>query len=103
MRVLRFLWSLEKNRKMFRKLFPPAMYGAFIDVGNYNKNLNSYNAVLHSYHSLNLKEIENVLCEGHEMMVAESAEKIIGGYLVLELLGQGAFGSVYAAHKGENK
>ena len=38
LRCLRFLYSVEKNRKAFKVIFPPSLFGAFIDVGNYNKD-----------------------------------------------------------------
>ena len=42
LRCLRFLYSVEKNRKAFKVIFPPNLFGAFIDVGNYNKSFQSY-------------------------------------------------------------
>jgi NIMA (never in mitosis gene a)-related kinase len=39
---LRFLYSVEKNRKTFKVIFPPSIYGAFIDVGNFNKEFKAY-------------------------------------------------------------
>lgn len=41
-RSLRFLYSVEKNRKAFKVVFTPDIYGAFIDVGNYNKDFHAY-------------------------------------------------------------
>ena len=38
LRLLRFLYSVEKNRKAFKLIFPHEFFGAFIDVGNYNKD-----------------------------------------------------------------
>ena len=38
LRTLRFLYSIEKNRKSFKLVFPPEIFGAFIDIGNFNKN-----------------------------------------------------------------
>ena len=42
MRLLRFLYSVEKNRKAFKLIFPHEFFGAFIDVGNYNKEFQVY-------------------------------------------------------------
>ena len=42
LRCLRFLYSVEKNRKAFKVIFPPNLFGAFIDVGNYNKDFQAY-------------------------------------------------------------
>ena len=38
LRSLRFLYSIERNRKAFKLVFPPEIFGLFIDVGNFNKN-----------------------------------------------------------------
>ena len=38
LRTLRFLYSVEKNRKSFKLVFPPEIFGSFIDIGNFNKN-----------------------------------------------------------------
>ena len=38
LRSLRFLYSIEKNRKAFKLVFPPEIFGSFIDIGNFNKN-----------------------------------------------------------------
>ena len=42
LRTLRFLYSIEKNRKAFKLVFPPEIFGSFIDIGNFNKNFQSY-------------------------------------------------------------
>lgn len=42
LRCLRFLYSVEKNRKAFKVIFPPNIFGSFIDVGNYNKEFQAY-------------------------------------------------------------
>jgi hypothetical protein len=33
---------VEKNRKAFKLIFPHEFFGAFIDVGNYNKDYQNY-------------------------------------------------------------
>ncbi len=38
-RTLRFVFSTERNRKLFRRLFPPDLYASFIDVGQYERDL----------------------------------------------------------------
>ena len=41
-RTMRFVFSMERNRKIFKRLFPPALFAAFIDVGHYTQNLAAY-------------------------------------------------------------
>lgn len=38
-RTLRFVFSTERNRKLFRRLFPPDLFASFIDVGQYERDL----------------------------------------------------------------
>lgn len=49
LRVLRFLYSVEKNRKAFKLIFPPEIFGSFIDVGNYNKDFKAYIPLLKKF------------------------------------------------------
>lgn len=42
LRALRFLYSVEKSRKVFKVVFPPEIFGVFIDIGNFNKDLKAY-------------------------------------------------------------
>lgn len=39
---LRFIFSMERNRKIFKRLFPPSLFAAFIDVGHYQFSLPHY-------------------------------------------------------------
>ena len=41
-RALRYLFSMERNRKVFKRLFPPDLFALFIDVGHYQTSLLSY-------------------------------------------------------------
>jgi len=41
-RALRYLFSMERNRKVFKRLFPPDLFALFIDIGHYNTSLNAY-------------------------------------------------------------
>lgn len=36
------MFSIEKNRKAFKLVFPPEIFGAFIDIGNFNRNFQNY-------------------------------------------------------------
>ena len=33
---------MERNRKVFKRLFPPDLFALFIDIGHYNASLNAY-------------------------------------------------------------
>jgi NIMA (never in mitosis gene a)-related kinase len=61
LRVLRFSFSIEKNRKSFKLVFPPEIFGAFIDIGNYNKNFQNYITLLKKLNKkLPLKSLEQI-------------------------------------------
>jgi NIMA (never in mitosis gene a)-related kinase len=43
------LYSVEKNRKAFKLIFPPEIFGSFIDIGNYNKEFQLYIPLLKKF------------------------------------------------------
>jgi hypothetical protein len=42
LRAMRFVFCVERNRKIFRKLFPPAVFHMFIDIGEIFEFTNTY-------------------------------------------------------------
>ncbi|PVD29855.1 hypothetical protein C0Q70_09112 [Pomacea canaliculata] len=98
-RALRFLFSMERNRRMFKQVFPAELFEMFIDVGHYNKNLSAYAPLVEKLNSLP----ENVLDEIRENIQGLNQcckpNHYIGEYAVFELLGTGAFGSVYKVRR----
>jgi NIMA (never in mitosis gene a)-related kinase len=98
--VLRFLYSVEKNRKAFKLIFPPEIFGSFIDVGNYNKDFQSYIPLLKKFNKkLPAKSLDQIAQNFDQMgtfvKLGNDSQKFIGGYQVIDLIGKGAFGSVY--------
>lgn len=100
--LLRFLYSVQKNRKLFRLVFPPEIFGPFIDIGNYERNREKYKLV---------KKI-NRLPDSSKATIMANFEKIrdiasgiienqksINGYNVIDIIGKGAFGIVYEVEK----
>ena len=52
---------MEKNRKTFKLVFLPAIYGAFIDVGNFNKEFKAYIPLLKKLNKkLDLGQLEQI-------------------------------------------
>ena len=45
LRALRLLFSLERNRKSFKRIFPPATFERFIEVGQYQRDLEAFAAL----------------------------------------------------------
>ena len=109
LRCLRFLYSVEKNRKAFKLVFPAEIYGTFIDVGNYNKEFNAYIPLLKKFNKKLSEEKLRQIKENLEQMgkfikpnALASGDKYVSGFKVLEMIGKGAYGSVYLVQKGEN-
>ena len=50
------MYSVEKNRKTFKMIFPPQLFGAFIDVGNFNKEFKAYIPLLKMLNKKTSKE-----------------------------------------------
>jgi serine/threonine protein kinase len=98
-RILRLIFSLEKNRKYFKQLFPTKLLSMFIDIGNYKHSLNLYTTFITELNSLtdeDLSEIQ-IKCENITGMSneANNINQTVGGYSIVELIGKGGFGSVY--------
>jgi NIMA (never in mitosis gene a)-related kinase len=52
---------LEKNRKAFKLVFPPEIFGSFIDIGNYNKDFAPYIPLLKKFNKrLGIKALEQI-------------------------------------------
>ncbi|KAL3832242.1 hypothetical protein ACJMK2_023902 [Sinanodonta woodiana] len=99
-RALRFLFSMERNRRLFKRLFPADLYVMFIDIGHYNKDLSAYKPLVQKINGLPadaIKEIRETLVETNQ---DRTPTRYIGNYAVFEHLGSGAFGSVYKVKKG---
>ncbi|XP_019666357.3 serine/threonine-protein kinase Nek10 isoform X3 [Felis catus] len=41
-RALRFLFSMERNRPLFKRLFPTDLFEIFIDIGHYVRDISAY-------------------------------------------------------------
>ncbi|XP_078108312.1 serine/threonine-protein kinase Nek10 isoform X2 [Sander vitreus] len=103
-RTLRFLFSVERNRHLFKRLFPTDLFELFIDVGHYARDLAAYEG-LQTKVSLYTEEELDSLRENIETVDQNRPPlKVINGYSILEHLGTGAFGSVFKVRKqsGQN-
>ncbi|XP_035528285.1 serine/threonine-protein kinase Nek10 [Morone saxatilis] len=103
-RTLRFLFSMERNRHLFKRLFPTDLFELFIDVGHYVRDLTAYEG-LQTKVSLYTDEELDSLRESIEAVDQNRPPlKVINGYSILDHLGTGAFGSVFKVRKqsGQN-
>ncbi|CAM4696395.1 unnamed protein product [Leuciscus chuanchicus] len=103
-RALRFLFSMERNRHHFKRLFSPELFEMFIDVGHYVRDITAYEPLQEKITLLTEEELD-VLRESIETVNQNRPPlRVINGYAVLDHLGSGAFGSVFKVRKqsGQN-
>jgi NIMA (never in mitosis gene a)-related kinase len=91
-KCLRFIYSVERNRKIFRKLFPSSVFGPFVDVGNYIEDIGAYQGSIAQFNSLSVKYIQTEelrTLENNVSMLREANSqplKVVGGYSLIEVI-----------------
>lgn len=106
-RALRFLYSVERNRKIFRRFFSNCteLFTQFNDIGHYVQNITSYESLVDTLTSLSPSVIHSLLSSLDELRVQGGAgggsagPMVVRGYTVQEVLGKGAFGTVYMVQR----
>ena len=58
--LIRYLYSTERNRRQFQTLFPPELYAAFIDVGNYVRQSAVYSSLVHTVNTMTVRYVYTV-------------------------------------------
>uniref|UniRef100_UPI00398F423F serine/threonine-protein kinase Nek10 isoform X3 n=1 Tax=Pristiophorus japonicus TaxID=55135 RepID=UPI00398F423F len=103
-RALRFLFSMERNRQLFKRLFPPDMFEMFIDVGHYARDIHAYVNLVTKLNSLPTDELKQITENIEGVNQNKAPTKFIGNYAILDYLGSGAFGNVFKVRKysGQN-
>ncbi|NXW49872.1 NEK10 kinase, partial [Nyctiprogne leucopyga] len=103
-RALRFLFSMERNRNIFKRLFPTDLFEIFIDIGHYVRDISAYEELVSKLNLLKEDELKQIAENIETMNQNKAPTKHIGNYAILEHLGSGAFGSVYKVrkHNGQN-
>lgn len=92
LKCLRFIYSVERNRKMFRKIFPSSVFGPFVDVGNYVDEIGAYQDLLGQFKSLTVqtKQAEELKTIENNVNLLQEAStqplKIVGGYSIIEII-----------------
>jgi NIMA (never in mitosis gene a)-related kinase len=94
-RALRILFCKERNRRLFKHLFPPDLFEQFIDVGHYNLDLFSYEPMTQRINLMQESELEQVQANIEAINQLKAPMHRVRKYDVMEHLGSGAFGSVY--------
>ncbi|XP_051872938.1 serine/threonine-protein kinase Nek10 [Pristis pectinata] len=103
-RALRFLFSMERNRQLFKRLFPSDMFEMFIDVGHYARDICAYESLVNKMNSLPANELKQITENIEGINQNKAPTKFIGNYAILDYLGSGAFGNVFKVRKysGQN-
>ncbi|KAI3360760.1 hypothetical protein L3Q82_013004, partial [Scortum barcoo] len=103
-RTLRFLFSVERNRHLFKRLFPTDLFELFIDVGHYVRDLTAYEGLQTKVSLYAEEELDNLRESIKGVDQNRPPLKVISGYSILDHLGTGAFGSVFKVQKqsGQN-
>uniref|UniRef100_A0A7S3LWD3 non-specific serine/threonine protein kinase n=1 Tax=Palpitomonas bilix TaxID=652834 RepID=A0A7S3LWD3_9EUKA len=101
LRALRFLFSVERNRRIFKRLFPPFLFDAFIDVGHYVFHVEHYMGLVDKLRSLPPRSVDALRKAFEETNVVKQKtdSRVVHGYQLQELLGAGAFGRIYQAQR----
>ncbi|RCN52664.1 hypothetical protein ANCCAN_01040 [Ancylostoma caninum] len=99
-RVLRLLFSMERNRSMFKKVFPTAFFEQFIDIGHYVQDLSSYRPLVAEYCKIiDTSSVADLTTAWESVNQKRDPIGRVADYELLEQLGAGAFGCVYTARK----
>ncbi|KAM9075006.1 serine/threonine-protein kinase Nek10 isoform 1-T1 [Megaptera novaeangliae] len=103
-RALRFLFSMERNRPLFKRLFPTDLFEIFIDIGHYVRDISAYEELVSKLNLLVEDELKQIAENIENINQNKAPSKYIGNYAVLDHLGSGAFGCVYKVRKrsGQN-
>ncbi|KAM5188689.1 serine/threonine-protein kinase Nek10 isoform 3-T3 [Callospermophilus lateralis] len=103
-RALRFLFSMERNRPLFKRLFPTDLFEMFIDIGHYVRDISAYGELVSKLNLLVEDELKQIAENIESINQNKAPLKYIGNYAILDHLGSGAFGCVYKVrkHSGQN-
>ncbi|XP_072515630.1 serine/threonine-protein kinase Nek10 isoform X2 [Salminus brasiliensis] len=98
-RTLRFLFSMERNRHLFKRLLPPELFEMFIDIGHYVRDIAAYEPLQEKTSLLSPEELDGLRERIEAVNQNRPPIKVINGYSILDHLGSGAFGSVFKVRK----
>eukprot|EP00798_Chlamydomonas_sp_ICE-L_P017617 gene17617-23951_t len=103
-RALRYFFSTERNRKVFKRLFPPDVFALFIDIGHYNASLSAYIPLVQHFEDLGDKQKAGVSAALDDVSAdRDTSLRTVHGYVILEMLGKGAYGAVYKARRANGE
>eukprot|EP00002_Diphylleia_rotans_P032632 TRINITY_DN6865_c0_g1_i1.p1 TRINITY_DN6865_c0_g1~~TRINITY_DN6865_c0_g1_i1.p1 ORF type:complete len:679 (-),score=129.85 TRINITY_DN6865_c0_g1_i1:16-2052(-) len=103
-RALRYIFSVERNRKIFKRIFPAEVFELFIDVGHYKKDLKDYNKLVATFNSLSSKSLQQVQSALDDINLFKGPiQRYVRDYAVQEMIARGGFGSVWQVKKDSSE
>jgi hypothetical protein len=86
--------------QLFKLLFPPDMFGEFIDIGHYVYSLESYDELAASMEQLSEDATERMQMALDELNAfKQNSHRLVRDYALIGKLGSGAYGFVWQACK----
>ena len=94
-RILRQIYSFERNRNIFTQMIPQNIFQIFHSIP-LRWELGTEQSFEESTNALSLDETELLLQKINRILFSDTGkEEVIGDYKILEMIGKGGFGSVY--------